>query len=85
MKITERVLKGICSTANSNTGSLRSLPFGLKVERLGSGGYMLWRIFREPGKESQPLLDGPATAMETHFFLKGFLSAVGVCGGDDAD
>ena len=83
-KITERVLKGICSAANSNTGSLRFMPFGLKVERVG-GGYMLWRIYREPGREPDLLMDAPATAMEAHFFLMGFLSAVRACGGCGAD
>lgn len=71
MRITERVLKDKCLTANN--GVLKSWPFGLTVDRTESD-YRVFMAYRKRVARDQIL--GKATANEAFMFIEGFIEAI---------
>lgn len=70
-RITERVLKDKCLTANN--GVLKSWPFGLTVDRTESG-YRVFKAYRK--RVAMELLIGKVSANEAFMFIEGFIEAV---------
>lgn len=72
MKITERILKDVCTTAN--TGVLKNWSFGLKIERQGAG-FVLRKVYRQPGRGEEKITNMPLPAREAMCFIEGFTTA----------